>query len=563
MIIGIDLGTTYSAAAHVAGGLPRLLSAGQERLLPSVVGFTEEGKLLVGTPARNQYVLHPELTVRSVKRLMGTDETLSLHGRPYRPAEISALILAELKRRAQSELGQPVERAVITVPAYFSDAARQATRQAGELAGFTVERTLNEPTAAALAYGLDRIGVDQKVAVYDLGGGTFDVSVVELSQGVLEVRSSHGNTHLGGDDFDQALAEHLAGRFQKEHGVDPRPDRRAWARLLRAAEQAKIALSTQPFVPVREEYLLQSEGGPLHLDLELERQTFEGLIERWIQQTLESVDRALADAQLQAGDLDRLLFVGGSTRIPLVWERVAEHTGLEPQVEVHPDEAVALGAGVEAAIVAGEPIEAILVDVTPHSLGIEVVEVESGIPVEDRYSVVIHRNTPLPVGHAEVFYAMHPGQKEAKIKVYQGEDPVASHNTLLGELHCTGLKSEEAGELPRITVAFDLDISGILHVSATDRGSAQVQEATLQAAHQRLAAAEQAESARHLASLEQATAQEDPLIARARGVIAARGEEVAELSRVVNALEQARQEGRTEEATELGERLLDLLYENE
>lgn len=562
-IIGIDLGTTFSAAGYVRDGQPVILTSEAERVVPSVVGFTPEGKLIVGAPARNQYVLYPEQTVRSIKRRMGTDDKVRLQGRDYSPAEISALILRELKRVAETHRGQPVERAVITVPAYFSDAARQATREAGEMAGFDVERILNEPTAAALAYGLDKTDEELQIAVYDLGGGTFDVSIVELNQGVLEVLASHGNTQLGGDDFDEELMDYLADRFQEEHQLDPRDDRRARARLLRAAEEAKIALSSRPFVRVREEFLMEKDGHPLHLEVEVERRLFEDRIAGRIDETLEAFDQALEDAGLKAADLDRLLFVGGSTRIPLVWEKVAEHTGLEPMAEIDPDEAVALGAGVQAAIIAGESIDAVLVDVTPHSLGIEVAEWRFGGIVTDRYGIVIHRNTHLPTRRAQVFNALHPEQTAIRVRVYQGESPIASENSLLGEFLFEGLKPEKEGELPRVVVEFDLDVSGILNVQATDRGSAAVQQTTLQAAHTRLSPGDKEASARHLAGLEQVSPGEgegDPLLNRARRLLRERQGDVEELGQVVIALETARREGRSEEIEELSEQLLDLLY---
>ncbi len=312
---------------------------------------------------------------------------------------------------------------MITVPAYFSDAARQATREAGEIAGFTVERIINEPTAAALAYGLDRSDERQLVAVYDLGGGTFDVSIIELDSGVVEVRASHGNTQLGGDDFDALLVDHLAERFLAEHGSDPRSDRRALARLTRAAEEAKIALSSRPTVRVREEYLLSEGNRPLHLDVELTRAEFEELIGDLLNGTIESLDAALRDAQISADDLDHVLFVGGSTRIPLVWELVRDHTGIEPSSAVNPDEAVALGAAVQAAIIAGEPLDAILVDVTPHSLGIEVAEFQFGRVVPDRYNVIIHRNTTIPTSRSEIYSALHPEQTNDRGEDLPGRAP--------------------------------------------------------------------------------------------------------------------------------------------
>src|ERR687886_2241379 len=360
LVVGIDLGTTFSAVAIVRNGAPHIVPHGDEQIMPSVVGLTPQNTLLVGTPARNQYVLYPEQTIRSIKRRMGQDVRVPLGEREYTPQEISAIILRELKRSVEAQIGEPVERAVITVPAYFSDAARQATREAGEIAGFSVERIINEPTAAALAYGLDRGDERQLVAVYDLGGGTFDVSIIELDAGVVEVRASHGNTELGGDDFDQRLVDFLADRFVEEHGADPRTDRRALARLTRAAEAAKIVLSSQPFVKVREEYLLTEGGRPMHLDVELSRLEFEDLIGDLLEGTLESLDAALEDAGIEAGDLDRILFVGGSTRIPLVWQMGKEHTRIVPESEINPDEAVALGAAVQAAVIAREPLGALL-----------------------------------------------------------------------------------------------------------------------------------------------------------------------------------------------------------
>ena len=495
---------------------------------------------------------------------MGTDETVSLNGRDYTPTEISALILREMKRIAEANLGQPVERAVITVPAFFSDAARQATREAGEIAGLKVERIINEPTAAALAYGLDRVDEEQQIiAVYDLGGGTFDVSIVELHQGVMEVRASHGDTHLGGDDFDELLLDYIAEWFLDQHGLDPREDRKVRARLLRAAEAAKIALSSQPFTRVREEYLLEKDHKPIHIDLEIDRATFEGLIADRLANTLASFDRAMVDSGLTVSDLDRVLFVGGSTRIPLVWSMVAEHTGLEPMTAINPDEAVALGAGVQAAIIAGEPLDAILVDVTPHALGIAVAEVVFGEVVPDRYGIIIHRNSTLPTTQSKVFWAVHPAQTAIEVKVYQGEAPIASQNTLLGEFLFEDLKPEAPGEPPRITVEFDLDVSGILNVSAVDRGSAAVRQTTLHAAHTRLSPSAKEASARYLADLELAEEDDDPLLARARRLLEQRRDDVAELASVVASLEAARREGRYEEANQLSEQLLDSLYELE
>jgi molecular chaperone DnaK len=490
MIVGIDLGTTYSATALVKDGVPRILAQGDERIMPSMVGVTPQGGLLVGTPARNQYTLYPERTIRSIKRKMGTDELVALGGRDYTPTEISALVLRELKRRAENHLGESPDRAVITVPAYFSDAARQSTREAGEIAGFIVERIINEPTAAALAYGLDRSGERQLVAVYDLGGGTFDVSIIELDGEVVEVRASHGDTMLGGDDFDQRLVDYLAERFQEEHGIDPRADQRALARLTRAAEAAKIALSSRPFARVREEFLIREGNRPLHLDIEIARSEFEDLIQDLVERTLDSFDAALKDTGIDADGLDKILFVGGSTRVPLVWQRVHEHTGLEPETAINPDEAVALGAAVQAAIIEGAPLNAILVDVTPHSLGIEVAEVVLGRIVPDRYSVIIHRNTTIPTTQTEIYSAIAPRQTSIELKIYQGEEAIASHNNLLGTFMFEGLRPEAPGQPPRITVSFDFDMNGIVHVSAVDRGSGKQAGLQVMATRTQLSAAE-------------------------------------------------------------------------
>ena len=577
-IVGIDLGTTFSAVSTVRAGKPILLPHGKERIIPSVVGYAPGGSLLVGTPARNQLVLYPENTVRSIKRKMGSGETVRLNGRDYRPAEVSALILMEMKRIAEANLGETVDRAVITVPAFFSEAARQATKEAGELAGFKVERIINEPTAAALAYGLDRAGESLRVAVYDLGGGTFDVSIIELNQGVIEVRASHGDTQLGGDDFDALLAELLLERFLKKHkDADPAADPKAMARLNRVAEASKIALSVQPYARAKEEYLLESKGRPLHLDEEVTRLDFEALIRPLLARTLACFDQAMADAGLALPELDRVILVGGSTRIPLVWEMVARHTGLEPMTEINPDEAVALGAGVQAAIINGEPIEAVLVDVTPHSLGIEVVEWAFGDLVPDHYQVLIHRNTALPTTRALPFSALFPSQNQIEVKIYQGEAPMASDNTLLGEFRFKDLKPEKPGQPPSITVQFDMDINGLLHVEATDRGSRKVKQTTVHADHIRLSPSDRAASARFqeeawgeeevmpedFQNLVRPRDGDDLILGRARRFLAAHPRHADTLGLLVRRADRARSEGRPEAVEELLDQVVECLYEIE
>src|SRR6266849_6058875 len=369
-IIGIDLGTTFSAVSTVYDGTPVLLPNGHERIVPSVVGVSPDGKWLVGTPALNQYILYPNQTVRSIKRLMGTDQVIPLGGYDLTPPEISALILREMKRIADANLGKDVTQAVITVPAFFNNAQRQATTTAGQIAGLEVLRIINEPTAAALAFGLGT-HTDQTALVYDLGGGTFDVSLVEIANGVIDVRASHGDTHLGGDDFDERLAQFLLKQFEEEHGIDLRQNPQALARIRRAAEQAKIDLSSNLFAWVREEYLAEKRGVPLHLEVEISREQVVSLIQDLLVRTIESVERVLDEGEIETPDT--VLLVGGSTYIPAVWQMVAEQTGVQPRQDVPPSEAVALGAGVQGAIIAGDPIDAILVDVSPHALGVAVV----------------------------------------------------------------------------------------------------------------------------------------------------------------------------------------------
>lgn len=568
-IVGIDLGTTYSLVAVVERGQPRILADQGERLLPSAVGFTAGGELLVGTPARNQYVLEPERTIMSIKRQMGTDAGVSLAGHEYTPQEISAFILRRLKAVAERELGEPVPRAVITVPAYFSDAARQATKDAGEIAGLEVVRILNEPTAAALAYGLGR-ELDQKVAVYDLGGGTFDVSIAELSQGVIEVRASHGNTHLGGDDFDRLIVERIADQFQQQHGVDLRADRRALARLTRAAEQAKITLSGQPYARLTEEFIVSKEQHhPLHLDMELARTEFEDLIRPLVRSTLDSVDRALEDAGLRARDLQQVLLVGGSTRIPLVRRLLAEHLGQEPRSEVHPDEAVALGAAVQAAAIAGEPVEAVLVDVTPHSLGIETAGMVLGHLLMDRYSVLIPRNTTVPCSKTEAFYTLTPQQDRAQVRVYQGDESVASRNARLGEFTFTGISPAPSGEPREVLVRFDYDVNGIVQVSAIDRRTNRSESITITATRERMTEANKARSRERVAAVDRRLEREAAgLLRRAERLMVAleaRGASqlAEELLELAGDLERARQQRDDDRARALLATLSEWIYQHE
>jgi molecular chaperone DnaK len=572
VIVGIDLGTTNSGASIVRDGAPQMLPYGDERIIPSVVGYTDDGKWLVGTPARNQYVLDPDNTVRSIKRRMGTDYRVSLAGRTFSPQEISAFVLRELKTIAERNLGHEITDAVITVPAYFADAARQATRDAGRIAGLHVRRIINEPTAAALAYGLN-MAEDQMVLVYDLGGGTFDVSLVELVGGIVEVRASHGNTRLGGDDFDQRLAETVADWFNEQHGVDLRQDRRAWARLIRASEAAKIELSSHPFAWIKEEYLAEKRGVPLHLEYEVNRYEFVESIQDLLDQTLESIDRVLADGQVASDQVDQVLLVGGSSRIPAVWEMVAEQVGVEPQMSIHPEEAVALGAGVQAAIIAGVPIDAILVDVTPYSLGIAVAERRMGRIISDRYKMLIRRNTTIPVTKEDVFSTLFPDQDTVKVEVYQGESEIASENTPLGDFLITGLEPEQPGELAQVTVRFDFDVNGILHVAARDRHTGKQEQIRVEASHTRLSETEilaaktrMAHTAAGQLEAHGPSGETMVLIERARALLESgtlAQDERQELEELVSEILATQAAGQIEQRESLLEELLDLLFDLE
>ncbi|MCB0155814.1 MAG: Hsp70 family protein [Anaerolineae bacterium] len=501
IIVGIDLGTTNSAVAVVQDGQPRILAKGEQKIIPSVVGYSQQSGWLVGQPALNQYALNPTNTVRSIKRKMGSDERVSLGGREFTPQEISAFILRELKAIAEKNLGQPVTKAVITVPAYFTNAQRQATQEAGQIAGLEVVRIINEPTAAALAYGLNQED-DQLALVYDLGGGTFDVSLVEMTGGVVEVRASHGDTHLGGDDFDHILAEHGSKLFYKKHQLSLKENRVALARLDRAAEAAKVHLSNYSEALLREEYLLEQNNVPYHLEATVERSEFEEMTEALLARTIESLEKVFTDAELSPDEVDRVLLVGGATRMPAVWTLVANYTGLEPDAEINPDEVVALGAAVQAAIIAGQPVDSILVDVTPYSLGIEAATRIGNQLIPDIYSVLIQRNTTIPVTKEQIFQTVHPNQKAVHVKVYQGEAPIASANTLLGDFLIEGLEPDSPGENPTVNVRFDFDVNGMLRVSATDRKSGRQKSVSVEASQARLTPHEIAEARERLSDLD-------------------------------------------------------------
>lgn len=467
VIVGIDLGTTNSEIAYMKDGQPHVIPDEiGDAILPSVVGLAEDGRLLVGHTARNRWLLDPEHTIKSIKRRMGEDVTVRLGERDYTPQEISAIILRTLRQRAESFLGIDVHKAVITVPAYFNDAQRQATHEAGELAGLEVVRILNEPTAASLTYETDHEDL-KRMLVYDLGGGTFDVSIVQAQDGVVEVLASHGDTHLGGDDFDQLLADHILDRFAAEEQYDLRPFPVSCARLLRAAEEAKKTLSFQPFARIQEEYIAEQDGKPLHLDMEVPRQDFEALITPLLDKTITCVGRALDDARLRPSDLDRVVLVGGSTRSPIVAAMLEARLQQPAHQEVHPDLCVALGAGIQGAMIAGMDVGPVLVDITPHSLGVRCIGEVGGLPTNAMFSPIIARNHTLPASRSEVYYTAVDRQEAVNIEVYQGEQPTIHNNTFVGEFTVEGLAPVPAGN--EVVVHMHLTLDGTLRVTATER----------------------------------------------------------------------------------------------
>ena len=581
-IIGIDLGTTNSEVAILSEGEPEVVREDGEALVPSCVGVDEAGSVIVGRQARNQWAAAPERTVLSIKRLMGTDERVAMGTEEYTPQEISAFILKALRDRAARALGHDVHKAVITVPAYFTDAQRQATREAGEIAGLEVVRIINEPTAAALSYESRSEG-SRTILVYDLGGGTFDVSVVAIEEGVVEVLASTGDNRLGGDDFDGFVAARLNGHVESDLGVDGAGDDRVLqARLRRAAEAAKIELSSRPYVRVEEDHVATVAGEAKHLSCELSRVAFEQDVEELLARTMQSVTTALNDADVRPSQLDRILMVGGSTRIPRITQLLAERLGQEPHGEVDPDLCVALGAAVQAGIEMGRDMRAVLVDITPYTFGTSTLGQLYGQPYAHQFVPIIRRNTKLPATRTEAFFTVFAEQEAVEIKVYQGEDPDALKNVEIGSFHFAGLNRRPSAYDEGLLFTYHLDLDGLLKVHAVERATGQEIHGIVENALGRSTGEELAASKERIEGLWDGEAQAEesvdgapaaeapPAVARPqlqdileraeRALDTAPDEDREEIASLIARLRAALGEGRDEDAAAIRQNLDEILF---
>jgi molecular chaperone DnaK len=573
-LVGIDLGTTNSVVATLEGGEPVVIpNAEGSRTTPSVVGFNRNGERIVGAAAKRQAVVNPDRTFLSIKRKMGTSERVTVDGKSYTPEEISAMILQKLKKDAEDYLGEPITEAVITVPAYFNDAQRTATKNAGEIAGLKVLRIINEPTAAALAYGLDKKN-NETILVFDLGGGTFDVSILEVGDGVFEVKSTAGDTHLGGDDWDMRIVDYVVAEFKKEHGIDLSKDRQAMQRIREAAEKAKIELSNVTQTTISLPFISATPEGPVHLELPLTRAKFEDMTRDLVERCVKPFNQALSDAKITAKDLDEIVLVGGSTRMPMIQELVKKlGGGKEPNKGVNPDEVVAVGAAIQAGVLSGSVKDVVLLDVTPLSLGIETL---GGV-----FTKLIERNTTIPTRKSEIFSTAEDGQTSVHVKVYQGEREIAAHNKLLGDFNLQGIPPAPRG-VPQIEVTFDIDANGIVNVSAKDVATGKSQSITITGSsnltkseidRMMREAAEHAEEDRRLTELARARNDGDALIYQTERTLRELGEKVPgdmklrietainDLKSVLKSEDINEIQRRTEELRSAGYALSEMLYQ--